>query len=381
MPSLTFSGITKSYGDTSVITSLDAHVEDGEFLVLLGPSGCGKSTLLRMIAGLADITSGELAFDGEVANSWSVRERQVAFVFQSYALYPHMTVRGNIAFPLVMDEFKGWHHLPLVNSIVRRRMVRSPAIQRKTEQIARQLELEPLLDRKPAQLSGGQRQRVALARSLVRDPALYLLDEPLSNLDAKLRTQMRAEISELHAAVGKTFVYVTHDQVEAMTMASRIIVLDGGVVQQIGTPEEVYATPANTFVARFVGAPPMNLLDVVRTGSTLTSPSGDAWSHQGAVPGAGPLVLGLRPESLRLTAAGRGRLEGDVAVVERLGGETLVGVRLSRAGEPPALVDHDLCFVRVPGRPAVRVGEACGVDYDESAAVWFDRDTRQRILA
>ncbi|MEO2037388.1 MAG: ABC transporter ATP-binding protein, partial [Martelella sp.] len=223
MPALSFRNVSKSFGDNTVIKTFDADIHDGEFLVLLGPSGCGKSTLLRMIAGLSDITSGELLFDGEIANDWQPRRRGVAFVFQTYALYPHATVRENIAFPLIMDAFRPWYHLPVVNMIARARLMKRADIAERTLGIARQLELEPLLDRRPASLSGGQRQRVALARALVRNPSLYLLDEPLSNLDAKLRTQMRSEISALHHKVGKTFVYVTHDQVEAMTMATRII--------------------------------------------------------------------------------------------------------------------------------------------------------------
>ncbi|MET0429929.1 MAG: ABC transporter ATP-binding protein, partial [Microvirga sp.] len=277
MPELTFKNISKSFGDTAVIEAFNATIHDGEFLVLLGPSGCGKSTLLRMIAGISEITSGEILFDSVVANDWEPKRRGVAFVFQTYALYPHMTVRGNIAFPLVMDRFKTWHHLPIVSTLARRRAMRSPEIVARTEHIARQLELEPLLERRPGSLSGGQRQRVALARALVRNPSLYLLDEPLSNLDAKLRTQTRSEISALHQKVGKTFIYVTHDQVEAMTMATRVIVMDRGVVQQIDTPEAIYDNPANTFVARFVGSPPMNLIPVTAQGGRLAFSGDLSW--------------------------------------------------------------------------------------------------------
>ena len=200
--------------------------------------------MLRLIAGLSPITSGELRFDGERVNDWEPRRRDVAFVFQTYALYPHMTVRENIAFPLVMDAFKKWYHLPIVNWIAWRRLMKNSDIARRKESIALQLELDALLERRPVSLSGGQRQRVALARALIRNPSLYLLDEPLSNLDAKLRTQMRSEISALHRKVGKTFIYVTHDQVEAMTMATRIIVLDSGIVQQVDTPDGIYNEPA-----------------------------------------------------------------------------------------------------------------------------------------
>ena len=271
MPNITFEKVTKSYGTTEVLREFSVSVPDGEFLVLLGPSGCGKSTLLRMIAGLTDITSGTISFDDEEINRWDVRRRNVAFVFQSYALYPQLTVRQNIAFPMQMTRLKSWHHAPIVGAITRRRLMRTPEIRDKVEAIAGQLKLTELLDRRPAKLSGGQRQRVALARSLVREPSIYLLDEPLSNLDATLRTQMRSDIITLQRSVAKTFVFVTHDQVEAMTMASTIIVMNDGVIQQVATPDEVYDRPQNTFVARFVGSPPMNWM--------LSTPSPAAWSR------------------------------------------------------------------------------------------------------
>ena len=375
MPELVFDGVSKSFGGNRVIAGFDATVRDGEFLVLLGPSGCGKSTLLRMIAGLADITEGELRFDGERANEWTPRQRRVAFVFQSYALYPHMTVRANIGFPLVMDAFRPWHHTPGVNAWMRRRLLRSPGIAGRTERIARQLELVPLLDRRPAALSGGQRQRVALARALVRDPALYLLDEPLSNLDAQLRTQTRAEIAALHASVGKTFVYVTHDQVEAMTMATRIVVLNHGTVQQIGTPDEIYHAPANTFVARFVGSPPMNLLEVERDPAGLRVDGQPSWRHDGPLPPGGRFLLGLRPEQVRVLAPGAGPLAAEVAVVERLGAETLAGCRLDgQHGQP-------LVFARLPGKGAMSPGLRCSLGYDPADAAWFDPAGGNRLPA
>ena len=209
MPHISFNKVSKFYGDREVIHEFDAQIEDREFLVLLGPSGCGKSTMLRMIAGLSDISSGQIAFDGRVVNELEPRERNIAFVFQSYALYPHMTVRENIAFPLVMDRFKGWYHIPIVNSIMRRSIAAKPEVKSRVVEVAEMLELTDYLDRRPGTLSGGQRQRVAVGRALVRDPSLYLLDEPLSNLDAKLRAQMREEISALYRRVGKTFIYVT----------------------------------------------------------------------------------------------------------------------------------------------------------------------------
>jgi multiple sugar transport system ATP-binding protein len=381
MPELVFNSISKSFGHNVVIDAFSTKIHDGEFLVLLGPSGCGKSTLLRMIAGLAEITSGELLFDGQFANSWEPRKRGVAFVFQTYALYPHMTVRENIAFPLMMDLFKKWYHLPIVNTIARWRLMKNPDIATRTERIARQLELETLLDRRPASLSGGQRQRVALARALVRNPSLYLLDEPLSNLDAKLRTQMRSEISALHHKVGKTFVYVTHDQVEAMTMATRIIVMDKGVVQQVDTPEEIYDKPANTFVARFVGSPPMNLIPVTRSHGLLKISDSLAWKHDGPMPGHERLLLGLRPEKFALRAEGEGLLPAQVVVVEKLGAETVIGCRplSAEANADSRLLEHDLVFVKIPGNPRIRIDERCSLDYRPEDVVWFDQASGVRI--
>jgi len=266
MPRIRFNGITKNYGDHQVIKTFSADVPDNEFLVLLGPSGCGKSTMLRMIAGLTDITAGQLEFDGTVVNGTEPKERDIAFVFQSYALYPHLTVRANIAFPLLMSRFKPYHHLPVVNTLMRRRVLRDPDVDAQVRRVAEMMELTGYLDRRPRTLSGGQRQRVAVGRALIREPSMYLLDEPLSNLDAILRSQMRAEISALHQRVGKSFVYVTHDQVEAMTMGTRIIVLNEGVIQQYGTPKEIYDSPANTFVARGIRRPPVLCRVQGRTG-------------------------------------------------------------------------------------------------------------------
>ncbi|MGP4726601.1 ABC transporter ATP-binding protein [Agrobacterium deltaense] len=382
MSALSFKDVSKSFGDHTVIEAFNADIHDGEFLVLLGPSGCGKSTLLRMIAGLSDITSGKLLFDGAVANEWEPKRRGVAFVFQTYALYPHMTVRENIAFPLVMDAFRKWYHLPIVNIVARHKLMKRPDIAERTLNIARQLELEPLLDRRPASLSGGQRQRVALARALVRNPELYLLDEPLSNLDAKLRTQMRSEISSLHHKVGKTFVYVTHDQVEAMTMATRIIVMNKGIVQQVDTPDEIYDHPANTFVARFVGSPPMNLIPASVNGALLEFSGGLEVEHGAALPSRRELTFGVRPEKITLHPAGEGRLPAQVAAIERLGAETVIGCRLmtNKTVKDELLLEHDLVFVRVSGNPGVKVGEACGLDYRAEDVLWFDVDSGDRVF-
>jgi multiple sugar transport system ATP-binding protein len=381
LPAITFHDLSKTFGDNTVIKSFSADIQDGEFLVLLGPSGCGKSTLLRMIAGLSDITSGQLLFDGKVANQWEPKQRGVAFVFQSYALYPHMTVRDNIAFPLIMNAFRKWYHVPIVNAIMRRRLMKRPDIAEKTLHIARQLELEALLDRRPSSLSGGQRQRVALARALVRDPQLYLLDEPLSNLDAKLRTQMRSEISALHHKVAKTFVYVTHDQVEAMTMASRIIIMDKGVVQQVDTPDVIYDSPANTFVARFVGSPPMNLINASVRADTLKLAGSLAIDHGAPLPKRREMTLGIRPEKLSLLPAGEGRIPARAAVVERLGAETVVGCRLltGEEGKDELLIENDLVFVRVSGNPKIKIGEDLSIGYHPADVLWFDVDSGKRL--
>jgi len=383
MPTIELKDVTKSFGAVHVIPRFDAGIEDGEFLVLLGPSGCGKSTLLRMIAGLTDITSGTLKFDGVEVNDWLPSQRGVAFVFQSYALYPHMSVRENIAFPLLMDAFQKWHHIPIISSFVRWKLMRRPDIAKRVEQIAEQLELASLMDRRPANLSGGQRQRVALARSLVRDPSLYLLDEPLSNLDAKLRTQMRSEISTLHQRVRKTFIYVTHDQVEAMTMATKIIVMNHGEIQQIGTPDEIYEKPANTFVARFVGAPPMNLLNVVRYDNRLVLEDDNSvsWDHSGEMPDSDKMILGIRPECLKLQAEGSSGIPVEVSMVEKLGAEVILGCQIISPGKQKKgnLLRQDLVFVRISGNPHIKSGTHGVLDYDAASVNWYSAESGAAI--
>jgi multiple sugar transport system ATP-binding protein len=386
MPSIVFDQVSKSFGDTSVIAGFHAEVPDRDFLVLLGPSGCGKSTMLRMIAGITELSSGEIRFDDRVVNDLTPRERNIAFVFQSYALYPHMTVRANIGFPLIMDRSRWWHHVPVLGGLARRAILRSPEVDARIEEVAATLELTDYLDRRPKALSGGQRQRVALARSLVREPDVYLLDEPLSNLDAKLRTQMRAEISALHARVGKTFVYVTHDQVEAMTMGTRIVVLDGGVVQQYGSPREIYERPANEFVARFIGSPPMNLLDAQVDGDRLRV---DGVGVPGTTGAAGALTaqgrsvirMGVRAERIRVEPAeglaGDG-LPGRVASVEHLGAETVVGFRLDSPGSSGS-GPGDPVLARMPGDVRLEPGAPCHVHLDTTGAGWFDPETGGRV--
>jgi multiple sugar transport system ATP-binding protein len=297
-------GLRKSYGSAGILHGIDLSVAQGEFLALVGPSGCGKSTLLRMIAGLEPVTAGEIRFDGRVVNQADPKRRNVAMVFQNYALYPHMTVRENMGLNLKIS-----------------RMPRDE-VRRRVEAAAALLEVTPILDRRPSQLSGGQRQRVAMGRAIVRDPAVFLFDEPLSNLDAKLRVQMRAEIKSLHQKVRTTAIYVTHDQIEAMTLADRIAVMNAGRIEQLGTPIELYRTPANRFVAGFIGSPAMNFLPGRLDGRLVRLDGTDV-----VLALAGPVVLaegervevGLRPEHLR--PAGQG-LAGTVAQVEPTGSQT-----------------------------------------------------------
>jgi ABC-type sugar transport system ATPase subunit len=322
MSGVTFDSVSKAFGKTLAVKDFTLDVKNGEFMVLLGPSGCGKTTALRMIAGLEEVTSGYLSIGDRVVNNTPAKDRDIAMVFQSYALYPHMTVRKNIESPLVAN-----------------RSARVPAIEReeRVNEAAEILGLTEYLGRKPGELSGGQRQRVALARAIVRRPEVFLMDEPLSNLDAKLRTQTRLEIVELHKRLGTTFVYVTHDQVEAMTMADRIAVIADGTVQQVGPPQEVYDSPANLFVARFIGSPPMNTI------AGTHSPghdSGVVSTESGAIQLGGhaqdlthghPVTVGIRPEHLRAEPirsepAGDGSntdrgLTGTVLATELLGHE------------------------------------------------------------
>ncbi len=304
--------VTKKFGETEVIPPLDLTIEDGEFAVFVGPSGCGKSTLLRLIAGLEEITSGRVLIDDQDMTEVSPSKRGLAMVFQSYALYPHMTVRKNIAFPMRMAGL-------------------SEAEQNKrVEAAAKSLNLTDYLDRKPGQLSGGQRQRVAIGRAIVRDPSAFLFDEPLSNLDAALRVGMRLEISEMHARMNTTMIYVTHDQVEAMTMANKIVVLQAGVIEQVGSPLDLYHTPRNEFVAGFIGSPKMNLIKGI-----------EAEKH-------GAATIGIRPEHTDVSTS-EGLWKGRVGVAEHLGSDTFIHVHDTGLA--------DMFTVRITGDIAVKHGD------------------------
>jgi multiple sugar transport system ATP-binding protein len=330
MATVTFDGVWKRFGEVVAVNDLNLEINDGEFMVLVGPSGCGKTTSLRMIAGLEEITQGSLSIGDKVVNHVAPKDRDIAMVFQSYALYPHMTVYDNMAFGLKL------------------RKTPKAEIDRRVREAAGMLSCENLLQRKPRELSGGQRQRVALGRAIVREPAVFLMDEPLSNLDAKLRVQTRAEIARLHQRLGTTTVYVTHDQVEAMTMGERIAVMSEARLQQVGTPQELYDHPDNRFVAGFIGSPAMNFLDVsaVRSGEAVTLKGdgveiplparykGSFAEHKGD-----RLIVGLRPEHLDVRADGpAGTLTGKADVVEYLGNEELIHVRVG-SSDVVALID------------------------------------------
>jgi multiple sugar transport system ATP-binding protein len=298
MAGVTLRGISKSFGGLRVIAGVDLDIADGEFLTLVGPSGCGKSTLLRVIAGLEPQDAGTVAIGGTDVDHLRPHERKVAMVFQSYALYPHMTVLGNIALPLVMQKLSLAERLPLLRLFSLRRRRIMAAIGREVGTVAGQLQIEALLERRPGQLSGGQRQRVALGRAMVRHPDVFLMDEPLSNLDAKLRVHMRTELAELHKRLGATFIYVTHDQVEAMTMSSRVAVMDSGEILQLAKPDDLYAAPANLKVAQFIGSPAINLLPgKVGTGGNIEIGGAHLPLHVPLEAGAA-VTVGIRPESI-----------------------------------------------------------------------------------
>jgi sn-glycerol 3-phosphate transport system ATP-binding protein len=338
--------IRKSYGPTEVIHGVSIDIADGEFVVLVGPSGCGKSTLLRMVAGLESVTSGTLRIGERVVNALEPAERDIAMVFQNYALYPHMSVRNNLAYGL------------------KNRGIDRGEIDRRVAEAAAMLEIAPYLDRRPRQLSGGQRQRVAMGRALVREPAAFLFDEPLSNLDAKLRVQMRVEIRRLQRRVGTTSLYVTHDQIEALTLADRLVVLNGGVVEQIGTPEEVFDRPATLFVAGFIGTPPMNIVPVTWLRETGAGLEG--------LPASADLV-GIRPDDLMLEAPAGPHLTvpATLELIEPAGGETHLYVRWQGLDRPGT--------VRTQGRPALADGAALDLHVRPEAMHPFAEATGRRV--
>ena len=350
MASVSFYKIQKNFGDVKVIHGISFDIQDGEFVVLVGPSGCGKSTLLRMLAGLEDISGGEISIDGRVINELESKDRDIAMVFQSYALYPHMTVRENMAFSL------------------RLRKADAQTTEERVANAARILNLDKLLDRFPRELSGGQRQRVAMGRAIVRDPKVFLFDEPLSNLDAKLRVAMRAEIKALHQRLKTTTVYVTHDQIEAMTMADRIVVMHDGIVEQIGTPLELFDRPGNLFVAQFIGSPAMNVFKGTVQNNTVQA-LGAQWAMPTGVTSAThgqQVYFGIRPSDLNLASSG---IAAKVVVVEPTGAETEL---LLQIGEQSlTLVMH--------GRTDVKPDDTVYLQFDANKAHVFDATSEQRL--
>jgi len=332
MAAVSLREVRKSYGDMEVIHGVTMDIADGEFIVILGPSGCGKSTLLRMVAGLETITAGEIAIGERVVNQLEPKDRNIAMVFQNYALYPHMSVYDNMSYGLRIKGFS------------------KEEIETRVRRAAEILELAKFLDRKPRQLSGGQRQRVAMGRAIVREPAVFLFDEPLSNLDAKLRVQMRAELQALHRRLRTTSLFVTHDQIEAMTLAQRMIVMNAGRAEQIGKPLEVYAKPATTFVASFIGSPPMNLIPQERNGK--------------------PVIFGIRPEHLEPCGEKDAMMVIDVDLIEPLGADTLVYGHLGADGARVA--------ARLPTSLEGRVGKL-PLRYDPAHGHYFDAGTGARL--
>lgn len=376
MASVTLKGIYKKYaGGVTAVSDFNLDIEDKEFIILVGPSGCGKSTTLRMIAGLEEISEGELYIGDRLVNDIAPKDRDIAMVFQNYALYPHMTVFDNMAFGLKL------------------RKTPKDEIKRRVDEAARILDITHLLDRKPKALSGGQRQRVALGRAIVREPQVFLLDEPLSNLDAKLRAQMRTELSKLHLRLGTTFIYVTHDQTEAMTMGTRIVVMKDGFIQQVDTPQNLYSKPVNVFVAGFIGSPQMNFIDVTlhdkngklvvvfddvegaeNNGYEIEIPEGKRTPELEAYIGKG-MILGIRPEDLKdeemfLSAASTGLVECTVDVTELMGAETFLYVTCAGRN----------MIARVSPRSTAKSGDSIKMAIDVNKIHLFDKETERVVL-
>jgi multiple sugar transport system ATP-binding protein len=350
MASISLKKVSKGWGSVMGVDAIDLEIKDKEFMVFLGPSGCGKTTTMRMIAGLEDLTAGEIQIDGQTVNDVDARDRDVAMVFQSYALYPNMSIYENIRFPLRMRDVPADKHDAMVR------------------EAARMVELGDLLERKPKALSGGQRQRAALARAIVRHPQVFLMDEPLSNLDAKLRLAMRAQLKHIQKRLQTTTVYVTHDQIEAMTLADRIAVMNKGKIQQLGTPDEVYNNPSNVFVAGFIGSPPMNLVHGVMDKGVFTGPDT-------VVPNAGKasgkVTFGIRPEDVSVVAKGKGHVNALLYSLEPTGDQTLVTVRL---GESLLVARADRDFRQAIDTPIA-------LNFDVARGYLFDGVTGERIRA
>ncbi|AJY45474.1 ABC transporter ATP-binding protein [Martelella endophytica] len=354
MASVSLNGVSKSYGHHNVITDVDLDIRDGEFIVFVGPSGCGKSTLLRIIAGLVSPSKGDVGIDGETVTDVPASKRGIAFVFQSYALYPHMNVSRNIGFSLETAR------------------IGRDAIRAKVDGVAKMLKVDHLLDRFPRQLSGGQRQRVAIGRALVREPEVFMFDEPLSNLDSDLRMEMRIEIARLHETLSNTMIYVTHDQSEAMTLADRIVVLNQGRVEQIGAPLELYQNPKNRFVAGFIGSPRMNFAAMTRHEAGIAGPGGFRLAPHFRDVLPKPASIGIRPEALSVVPAESGRMTGLLERIEDLGHEHFAYVR----------IDDEITFVvRIAGRPPYESRHGTvGLDFADEDVFVFDGEERRLVF-
>ena len=349
MTQISLRGLHKSFGATQVVRDLNLEIADREFLVLLGPSGCGKTTTMRMVAGLEQATHGEIAFDGRRVNEVPTRQRDVAMVFQNYGLYPHMTVAENIAYPLKL------------------RGVREPERQAAVLRAAERVELGPYLQRRPRELSGGQRQRVALARSIVRKPQVFLMDEPLSNLDAKLRVAMRAEIKHLAYELQVTTLYVTHDQIEAMTLANRVAIMKDGVIIQLATPEVIYSDPVNLYVAGFIGSPSMNLIEVQADDRGTSTATGLRLAL--TAPRAGALTLGVRPEDMRISQGSDTQFSAELFAFELMGDSTMMTFKLG----------HTTVAVKGDKSLRLKIGDRLGVAFEPVSVYWFDTATGLRV--
>jgi multiple sugar transport system ATP-binding protein len=357
MADVQISSLSKSFGAVEVLHGVNIDIKDGEFVALVGPSGCGKSTLLRMVAGLEDVTAGEISIDGKVVNLIPPKKRDIAMVFQNYALYPHLTVAQNMGFSLRLSR------------------VPKKDIDKQVREAAGILGLEPLLARKPGQLSGGQRQRVAMGRAIVRQPKVFLFDEPLSNLDAKLRVKVRGEIKELHQRLGTTTLYVTHDQIEAMTMADKIVIMRDGHIEQIGTPDDLYNRPKSTFVAGFIGSPPMNLIEGVVEHNAFRCSVGEISIHGTALEGAasGPAILGVRPENLIVSTSSDpapDSLSITVRMIEPTGPEDLLVASLAEGN----------IFTSIRTRHTIKTGDVIHLTAAPDSLHLFDRETGTRIV-
>ncbi|MEO9527324.1 sn-glycerol-3-phosphate ABC transporter ATP-binding protein UgpC [Roseibium sp.] len=349
MGAIRLNKVEKWFGDLQVIKGIDLDIKDGEFVIFVGPSGCGKSTLLRLISGLEETSRGGIEIDGKDVTALPPSGRGLSMVFQSYALYPHMTVRENVGFGLKTAG------------------IAKAEIDSKVNAAADVLKLDDYLDRRPKALSGGQRQRVAIGRAIVREPGAFLFDEPLSNLDAALRVEMRFEIARLHKSLGTTMVYVTHDQVEAMTLADKIVVLQGGVIEQVGSPRELYEHPDNLFVAQFIGSPKMNVLPCSVAGDRFSLDGHGAGHYPHAGSAQKPVRLGIRPEHMNIVGIDEGHCTGTIEVAEYLGADTFVYV---------ALDGLDTVLVRISGAETVEEGARIGLRFDEARMHFFDADDK-----